>query len=281
MKIKYLGTAASEGVPGIYCNCEFCKYARKTKGKELRSRAQAVIDGDLLIDFGPDTYQSAIRFDIDLSAIKHYLITHTHEDHFAPLDLASRGPGYAVNIVEKKVSVYGSENVKRRFEAIFEGKISKFTQETVSFVTLNTYERTQIGDYFVTPLKADHMPSELTFVYIIEKNGKTILYCNDTGINFKDNLEFLKNCSYKYYFDFIGFDCTYVTKEGKRPNGHLTMEMAKELLDSFKEIGVADEKTVSMVTHFSHHYMMPHEELEKVAKQYGFIAAYDGIEIQV
>ena len=29
MKIKYLGTAAAEGVPAIFCNCETCKEARK------------------------------------------------------------------------------------------------------------------------------------------------------------------------------------------------------------------------------------------------------------
>ena len=33
MKIKYLGTAAAEGVPAIFCDCETCRYVRKHGGK--------------------------------------------------------------------------------------------------------------------------------------------------------------------------------------------------------------------------------------------------------
>ena len=32
MKIQYLGTAAAEGLPALFCGCEICQNARKTKG---------------------------------------------------------------------------------------------------------------------------------------------------------------------------------------------------------------------------------------------------------
>ncbi|BFG89672.1 hypothetical protein Q99_00971 [Enterococcus faecalis EnGen0064] len=37
MKINYLGTGAAERIPGIFCNCKLCKYAREKKGREIRT----------------------------------------------------------------------------------------------------------------------------------------------------------------------------------------------------------------------------------------------------
>lgn len=51
MKIKYLGTAAAEGVPGLFCNCPVCMHARLHKGRNIRTRSQAIVDDTLLIDF--------------------------------------------------------------------------------------------------------------------------------------------------------------------------------------------------------------------------------------
>ncbi len=42
MKIKYLGTAAYEGLPAIFCECDTCNEARKRKGKNIRTRSQAL-----------------------------------------------------------------------------------------------------------------------------------------------------------------------------------------------------------------------------------------------
>lgn len=48
MKIKYLGTAAAEGIPALFCRCDICKEARKRGGREIRTRSQAIIDEKLL-----------------------------------------------------------------------------------------------------------------------------------------------------------------------------------------------------------------------------------------
>ena len=48
MKLKYLGTAAAEGYPAMFCDCENCRKAFKNKGKNIRSRSQAIIDNSLL-----------------------------------------------------------------------------------------------------------------------------------------------------------------------------------------------------------------------------------------
>lgn len=48
MKIQYLGTAAAEGWPGIFCNCPVCREAVRRGGKNIRSRSQALVDDSLL-----------------------------------------------------------------------------------------------------------------------------------------------------------------------------------------------------------------------------------------
>ena len=65
MKFKFLGTAAAEGFPAIFCRCKACEEARLLRGKNIRTRAQALINNDLLIDFlleftdvGNDTHKA-------------------------------------------------------------------------------------------------------------------------------------------------------------------------------------------------------------------------------
>lgn len=82
MKFQYLGTAAAEGIPAIFCQCENCEKIRKKGGKNIRTRSQAIINDDLLIDFNADSYIHFLNNNIDTSKIKYCLITHTHSDHF-------------------------------------------------------------------------------------------------------------------------------------------------------------------------------------------------------
>ena len=55
MQLHYLGTAAAEGFPGLFCDCDTCRRARAEGGRSLRTRSQALIDGRLLIDLPADT----------------------------------------------------------------------------------------------------------------------------------------------------------------------------------------------------------------------------------
>ena len=47
MKVQYLGTGAAEGVPAVFCNCEYCRGLRARMaagraGREVRSRSQVI-----------------------------------------------------------------------------------------------------------------------------------------------------------------------------------------------------------------------------------------------
>lgn len=280
MKIQYLGTAAGEGVPGLFCNCDKCKMARELGGKNLRARTQAVIDGDLLIDYSPDTYMNAIRFNLDLSKIKYMLITHTHLDHFAPAELELRGRGYAREMTEPTLTVYGTKKVGEKMTQCAENL------QTVSFFELKLLEPTKIGDYTVTALPAIHMlgSDEQCVIYLIEKNGKTMLYCNDTGLDKRVNQLPTSIIDYfranKIHLDFIGFDCTYGVNYDDWGQ-HLAFSEIDVIVKKFKEEGFITDKSILYATHFSHWHVLEHEELVQHAKQYGLKVTYDGIEIEI
>ena len=70
MKIQYLGTAAAEGIPAIFCECENCRKSRMAGGRNIRTRSQALIDDRLLIDFPADTYMHFLQYNVPLAKIK-------------------------------------------------------------------------------------------------------------------------------------------------------------------------------------------------------------------
>ena len=78
MNIQFLGTGAAEGIPALFCNCNFCRSVRLRGGKAVRSRAQVLVDGELSIDFPPDAFYHGLGAGVDLSAVRYLLVTHSH-----------------------------------------------------------------------------------------------------------------------------------------------------------------------------------------------------------
>ena len=90
MKIVFLGTAAAEGVPGLWCKCQYCEHARKVGGKEIRRRCSYYVDDDTMIDFGPDSFYQALANHIYLPDLKRIIFTHPHGDHMSASELVYR-----------------------------------------------------------------------------------------------------------------------------------------------------------------------------------------------
>ena len=92
MKLTFLGTGTSIGVPAIGCNCEVC-LSQEPKDKRLRSSAMLETDGGLrvLIDCGPDFRQQIMRYNRQgktpfFDKIDAVLFTHIHYDHVGGTD---------------------------------------------------------------------------------------------------------------------------------------------------------------------------------------------------
>ncbi len=84
MKILFLGTGTSTGIPQIGCECEVCK---SSNPKDKRLRTSVLIsdeDKNILIDCGPDFRQQMLNYNI--KHIDAVLLTHHHYDHISGLD---------------------------------------------------------------------------------------------------------------------------------------------------------------------------------------------------
>lgn len=84
MKITFLGTGTSQGVPVIACRCIGCM-SDNERDKRLRSSILVEI-GELVlvVDTGPDFRQQMLRAGV--SKLDGVLFTHEHRDHMAGLD---------------------------------------------------------------------------------------------------------------------------------------------------------------------------------------------------
>ena len=60
MKIQFMGTAAAEGAPALFCTCAHCRYARARGGCGIRSRAGSIVDGRLQLAFGPESFKQML-----------------------------------------------------------------------------------------------------------------------------------------------------------------------------------------------------------------------------
>src|SRR5450759_3362266 len=109
MKFKYLGTAAAEGWPAMFCTCDHCMRAKTVGGRNIRTRSQAIIDDKLLIDFPADTYLHVLYQGLDLTKVSSCIITHDHSDHLYPADFEMRRKGFAYLPSESPLTIYGTE----------------------------------------------------------------------------------------------------------------------------------------------------------------------------
>lgn len=276
MKLQYLGTAAAEGIPAVFCKCELCQKAAALKGKDIRTRSQAIIDGKLMIDLPPDSYWHAIQNQFYLADIKSLLVTHSHQDHFYPLELIMRAAPYAHG-QNGCLTVYGNSNVKRLYEiALAEENDSPCIADAVRFEKIELFNPfcTEEG-YQVTPLPAVHKENEICMIYLIEKNGKRIFYGNDSGFYSEEVYQYLKGI----HLDLISLDSTMAKYSGGR--SHMGIEENVRAWQRFAELDCADPTTKVVVNHFSHNGQATHAELEEMVRPYGFLVAYDGMTVKI
>ncbi len=118
MKITFLGTGTSQGVPVIGCTCEVCR-SLDYRDKRLRTSIHLDLDGtSVVIDTGPDFRQQMLRERV--ARLDAILFTHGHKDHTAGLDDVR-----AYNFMQgHDMPVYGDAHtlaqLKREFSYAFE-----------------------------------------------------------------------------------------------------------------------------------------------------------------
>lgn len=271
MKIKYLGTAAYEGVPALFCNCRLCKLARKLGGRNLRSRSQALINDELLIDFNADTVWHYHTYGFDWDKICGCLITHSHSDHLYPADIEMASDCFTHD--HKPLRFYSAQSGYDKIKAVTDA-----IQGGAEATLIEAGKRFTVDKYSVLPLWANHPQETSPVIYSIECGGKRILYAHDTGVFPEKTWELLEK---EGRYDLISLDCTgCLAPGGDWVDGHMSFGTDVKTVNRMKAAGLADEKTVIVLNHFSHNWGQTYEEMVAEAEKHGIIVSYDGLEIE-
>jgi phosphoribosyl 1,2-cyclic phosphate phosphodiesterase len=89
VKITFLGTGTSHGVPMIACDCGVCRSSDPHDSRLRPSIHVQLEDGtSILVDAGPDLRQQALKYDV--RRVDAILFTHGHADHILGLDETRR-----------------------------------------------------------------------------------------------------------------------------------------------------------------------------------------------
>ena len=258
MKIKFLGTAAAEGIPAVFCMCDACVEARKRKGKNIRTRSQAIIDDKILIDFPADTF--------------------VHSDHLYLNELEMRLPVFSHLSTDSLLTFYGLEGAMKKIDGYVENELSG-KPRMVATEILKPYIKTQIDEYTVTALNATHDVRSYPAFYIIEDSeGKSILYAHDTNYFSEEVWKYLDENKPK--FSLVSVDCTEAMLPAMHYVGHMNLNDNVRIRNKLVELGCADENTIFISNHFSHNGVnVLYEEFSEAAEKEKFITAFDGLEI--
>lgn len=152
MKITFLGTGTSQGIPVITCSCIVCQSADH---KDQRLRVSVLIetaDKIMVIDSGPDFRYQMLRANVkDLDAI---LFTHEHKDHVAGLD-DIRPFNY---LLKKNIAIYATERVQNALRKEFSYIFSDVHYPGLPQIDLHTIESDvfHIGETSIIPLEVMH-----------------------------------------------------------------------------------------------------------------------------
>ena len=277
MKFKFLGTAAAEAVPALFCECEYCRKATINKGKDIRRRASYLLDDDTLVDFGPDAFHQSLLFDVDLLKIKRILFTHCHEDHLNPIELLWRRRGFSK--VTKDIKIMGSNVILATLMQAYAKytTITSFDIAHVIPVMLNAGEPLTDEELTVLPLPANHAPGKNAQFFAITKNGKNVLVGNDTGYFPDESWDLIKDMK----FDMVTLDGTMGLLYPDSRYGHMGVNVVVEVRDRLLEMGCINDKSKVFVTHFSHNGNSLQEDLEAFFLPKNITVAYDGLTVEI
>ena len=175
MKITFLGTGASPGIPMLGCNCPVCT-SNNAKNKRLRASILVQSNGhNYLVDTSSDLRQQCLKSGVkNIDAI---FFTHHHADHILGLEELR-----AFYFFQKKaIPCYGNETtfdeIKKTFHYVFEpnpdyqGTVSQLDLLPVNGETIN------FSELKVKPLEIDH--GSLKIIGYKFNNSAYITDCNN------------------------------------------------------------------------------------------------------
>ncbi|HEY1047404.1 MAG TPA: MBL fold metallo-hydrolase [Bacteroidia bacterium] len=173
MKVTFLGTGTSQGVPLIGCRCAVCT-STDPLNKRLRSSIKIESESKcFVIDSGPDFRQQMLR--TDTRTLDALIFTHEHKDHIAGMD-DIRAYNYTQN---KAIDVFASEQVQVALRREYQYIFSDFKYPGIPEINLHTIDKDHSFDVFGTtfiPIEVLHYKLPVLgfrvgdFTYITDAN---------------------------------------------------------------------------------------------------------------
>lgn len=254
MKITFLGTGTSQGVPVVACKCPVCQ---STDARDKRLRSSVLIECEeknLIVDCGPDFRFQMLRENV--VNIRAILLTHEHRDHVAGLDDVR-----SFNWINKApVEIYAERRVIDAVVGMF----------SYAFKTDNKYPGVPLIDvheitnqiFFIDSIKIIPIRGLHYFIPVLGYRIGDITYLTD--FNSIDGVEIEK---------IKGSKVLVVNAlRNEKHVSHFNLSEALELIEKVKP-----ER--AYITHIGHQ-MGKHEFVENCLPQNVFFA-YDGLTIEV
>lgn len=251
MKITFLGTGTSTGVPEIGCTCEVCT-SKNPKDKRLRTSAYVEVNGKtILLDCGPDFRYQMLRSGI--TSLDAILVTHEHYDHVGGLD------DLRPFSHEKGVDIYAEDYVTDAIISRIPYCFRKNKYKGIPNLNLHAVrEPFMAAGLEVTPIRVLHGNLPI-FGYRIAD----LAYITDMKTIPEEEYEKLKS------LDVLVINA--LRKDEKHPT-HQGLYQALELVER-----VSPKQT--FLTHMSHKIGL-HDEIEKALPD-NVRLAYDGLTYQI
>ncbi len=253
MRITFLGTGTSQGIPVIACSCHVCK-SMHPYDKRLRCSILIEHNGkNIVIDTGPDFRQQMLKENVKhLDAV---IFTHEHKDHIAGLDDVR-----AFNFQSKEaMDIYATQLVQEAIKKEFHYAFSEEKYPGTPILNLLSIENKpfSIGELIFEPIEVLHYKLP---VFGFRFNDFT--YITDAKTISKEEKEKMKGTR------FLVLNALRKSEH----ISHFNLEQALELIEEIKP-----EK--AFLTHISH-LMGEHDEVESTLPENVQIA-YDGLKINL
>ena len=284
MEFVFLGTSAGEQFPGFWCRCETCEKARELGGRNIRRNSCAWLSPDCMIDFAPGVFHQATRLGVPIVGTRYLLVTHSHGDHLSTFELGWRrmrvdqelppprqsiGPRFSpIETLHVLGNEPACETVRRR--------VGEGPECAAEIHLLSPYEPFEIGPLRVTALVANHPDGEgRGYNYIIERDGRAILYALDTGWFLPETLAAIE----RHQFDLAVVEGTF--GYGAEDECHMNFRKLEEARRHFDEKQLLRPDALFCTSHLAPHFMPVHDEIAPVLAERGITVAYDGMRVEL
>lgn len=287
MELTFLGTAAAEGYPDPFCACANCTEARGLGGTSFRYRSSALIDGQLLIDMGPDLVAASMRHGIPLNDVRYGIQTHPHNDHLDALAFFARHEGCDVEGIAT-MEYACSASALRRINALesLESETTDFAdaetqrRHRIQLRLIEPWQEFRIGPYRIQPVRATHGGGRIeAMLFAIEgEDGGRLFYGTDTTV--LEDGTWQRLAALGWVFDVFVMDHTGGVQTGVSSGHHNAGTYVAEIARA-RDAGVIGDHTRVLATHFAHHSNPTHDKLAAWTAASGYEPAFDGMRVPV